>query len=69
MEDENLPTVDLEVIDDRFEDITFTGTAKSIYEEMKALKPELFADEGDIAEEAHALAERQGSVRYILPPC
>ena len=40
----NIVLVELEVADDRFPDVTFTGTAESVYEEMKALKPEAFPD-------------------------
>lgn len=49
---ENLPIVDLEITDDRFEGKTFTGTVESIYNEMKGLKPEMFADEVEFDAEA-----------------
>ncbi|KAH7353893.1 hypothetical protein B0T11DRAFT_300960 [Plectosphaerella cucumerina] len=42
---EDLPIVDLEVTDERFEGMKLTGTAESIYHEMKGLKPELFENE------------------------
>ncbi|KAI4658433.1 uncharacterized protein J4E79_006839 [Alternaria viburni] len=44
---DNIVLVELEVTDDRFPDVTFTGTAESVYEEMKALKPEAFPDTKD----------------------
>jgi hypothetical protein len=40
----NLALGVLEVTDDRFPGVVFTGTAQSVYEEMKALKPEAFPD-------------------------
>ncbi|KAI9147279.1 hypothetical protein HJFPF1_13318 [Paramyrothecium foliicola] len=45
---EGLPIVDLEITDDRFEGVTFKGTVESVYEQMKELKPEIFANETDI---------------------
>lgn len=62
---ENLPTVDLQVTDERFGDEVFSGTAESIYNQMKALKPELFANDTNVevsSEAGSALAKRQGSV-------
>jgi hypothetical protein len=40
----------LEVTDDRFPGVTFTGTAESVYEQMKALNPRAFSDvdSGDV---------------------
>ncbi|KAF4470790.1 hypothetical protein FALBO_2305 [Fusarium albosuccineum] len=57
---EDLPIVDLEVTDERFEGMTFTGTAESIVKEMKELKPELFANDTDASPES-SLEKRQGS--------
>ncbi|KAH7357573.1 hypothetical protein BKA66DRAFT_473179 [Pyrenochaeta sp. MPI-SDFR-AT-0127] len=53
----NLDIADLKIVDDRFPGVTFTGTAKSIYEEMQALKPEAFADDVDIVK-ARSLEKR-----------
>ncbi|KAH6878758.1 hypothetical protein BKA58DRAFT_436450 [Alternaria rosae] len=39
---DNIALVELEVTDDRFPGVTFTGTGESVFEEMKALKPEAF---------------------------
>lgn len=56
---EDLPIVDLEVTDERFEGMTFTGTAESIYHEMKDLKPELFENETTTLDLENALGKRQ----------
>ncbi len=45
---ENMNIMDMEVTDDRFPGITFTGTAQSVYEQMKALKPNAFPDDVDV---------------------
>jgi putative cell wall-binding protein len=45
---ENMNIMDMEVTDDRFPGITFTGTAQSVYEQMKALKPDAFSDDVDV---------------------
>jgi hypothetical protein len=52
--------VDLEVIDDRLNGIKFNGTIDTIYAEMKALKPELFANNTKIMPDMHTLAKRRG---------
>jgi hypothetical protein len=59
-----LPIVDLTVTNEHFPGKTFTGTAESIYEEMKALKPELFQEsiEYSISGESSNLEKRAGSV-------
>ncbi|KAM5344067.1 hypothetical protein ACJ41O_012604 [Fusarium nematophilum] len=60
---EDLPVVDLEVVDERFEGMTFHGTAESIYQRMNELKPELFVNETEAnADEQGALEKRQGSL-------
>jgi hypothetical protein len=63
---ENMMIVDLVVEDDRFPGLTFSGDAKSIFEEMAALKPEVFAEEtSDVS--TRSLAKRE-SVCFYLPP-
>src|SRR5687767_2874735 len=66
---EDLPIVDLEVTDERFEGMKFTGTAESIYHEMKALKPELFANETEVdLDLVNGLEKRQSvSIRFLGP--
>jgi hypothetical protein len=54
---ENMNIVDMEVTDDRFPGITFTGTAQLVYEQMKALKPDAFSDDVDMIE-ARSLQKR-----------
>lgn len=66
MPNEDLPIVDLQVTDERFGDKVFTGTAESIYNQMKAEKPELFANETEISVEESSLEKRQGSVSDIF---
>ncbi|RYP52640.1 hypothetical protein DL768_002290 [Monosporascus sp. mg162] len=64
MDQEDLPIVDLEVTDDRHEGVTFYGTAQSIYEQIKELDPEAFANVTETSLDsltARALEERQGS--------
>jgi hypothetical protein len=61
---EDLPIVDMQVTDDRFGNKVFTGTVDTVYAQMKAEKPELFADETPVDAEALSisLAKRQSSV-------
>jgi hypothetical protein len=61
---EDLPIVDMQVTDDRFGDKVFTGTVDTVYAQMRAEKPELFADETPVNAEALSisLAKRQSSV-------
>jgi hypothetical protein len=59
---EDLPIVDLEVTDERFEGMKFTGTAESIYHEMKGLKPELF--ENETALETGTTLDKRQSVSF-----
>jgi hypothetical protein len=61
---EDLPIVDMQVTDDRFGDKVFTGTVDAVYAQMKAEKPELFADEMpvDAGALSISLAKRQSSV-------
>jgi hypothetical protein len=40
-----LPIVDLQITDPRFPGQTFSGTAESVYKQMKELKPELFIND------------------------
>ena len=67
---EGKPIMDLQVTDERFEGMTFSGTTKSIYNEMKALKPEIFTAEIEAAMDAAALnagvLEKRSSVSHIL---
>ena len=64
-----MPITELRVKDENFGDKVFTGTAQSIYEEMVALKPELFEnvtvdpDSDDTSLEARGLEKRR-SVGY-----
>ena len=50
--------VDLQVEDERFGDRVFSGTAQAIYEEMIALKPELFVDGKLIPADGAAVEKR-----------
>lgn len=63
MHDEDLPIVDLQVTDERFGDKVFTGTAESIYNQMRGERPELFANDTEISVEEASLEKRQGTVR------
>ncbi|KAH8585491.1 hypothetical protein B0O99DRAFT_748992 [Bisporella sp. PMI_857] len=58
---EGLPIVDLEVTDERFEGMTFRSSAESVYNEMKALKPELFANKTEAVLNTASLEKRQSS--------
>lgn len=51
-------------MDDRFPGRIFQGTAKSIYEEMKALKPEAFVM--DVTVKARSLDKRSSVGFHIL---
>lgn len=42
---DNTVIVDMTVYDDRFPGVAFTGTAESVFQQMKALKPEEFKDD------------------------
>jgi hypothetical protein len=61
---DNKVIVDLTVHDDRFPGVAFTGTIESVLEQMKALKPEEFADDVDDLEppKAQSLATSKASV-------
>ena len=59
---EDLPIVDLEVTDDRFEGITFHGTAESVYNQMEELDPDVFANGTGTALDPRSLEKREGSV-------
>ncbi|KAH7412313.1 hypothetical protein DE146DRAFT_772525 [Phaeosphaeria sp. MPI-PUGE-AT-0046c] len=61
MAEGNNPIADLSVTDERFGDEVFVGTAKSIYEQMKERKPELFVNETDVSETEPSLEKRQGT--------
>ena len=64
MDTEKLPIVDLTITDpENFPGKTFTGTAESIYNEMKALKPALFADVS-VTETSISLEKRGAPVRH-----
>nr|XP_036588006.1 uncharacterized protein CTRU02_02018 [Colletotrichum truncatum]KAF6799147.1 hypothetical protein CTRU02_02018 [Colletotrichum truncatum] len=58
---EDMPIVDLQVIDERFGDQVFSGTYQSAVAQMKALKPELFADETEDVSVELGLEKRQGA--------
>jgi hypothetical protein len=44
MSADNITIGNLEVTDDRFPGVTFTGTAQSVNEQMKTLEPKAFPD-------------------------
>jgi hypothetical protein len=60
-----LTIVDLEVTNDAFPGRVFTGTAQSIYEEIKAEKPELLADIEPL--EAGSLSLEKRAVSSLHP--
>jgi hypothetical protein len=62
MDLEGASITDLKVTDERFGDEVFVGTAKSIYEQMKERKPELFVNDTEISVEESSLVKRQGTV-------
>lgn len=66
MHEEDLAIVDLQVNDERFGDKVFTGTAESIYNQMKAEQPNLFSNETETSVEQSSLEKRQGSVRRTI---
>jgi hypothetical protein len=57
---DNMAVGNLEVTDNRFPGVTFTGTAQSVNEQMKALKPEAFRN-GDNVETVQARSLRKRS--------
>ena len=63
MSTDNMAVGNLEVTDDRFPGVTFTGTAQSVNEQMKALKPEALTnvDNIDIVE-ARSLRKRSSVI-------
>lgn len=67
MQLEDLPIVDLEVTDERFEGMVFIGTIESVYKQMKELKPELIPDTSDFTDSGVSTVDkRQSSVRHVL---
>jgi hypothetical protein len=67
MSTDNMAVGNLEVTDDRFPGVTFTGTVQSVKEQMKALKPEAFpnVDNMDIVE-ARSLRKRSSVISRVL---